>query len=333
MEQQFLDGYEADEDDLIERALAQPLQAKIERAKQLLRTYEASAKRFGDGYWLAFSGGKDSIVCKQLAIEAGVAFSSHYNVTTIDPPELIRYIRRYHGDAIWERGATEPFFSRLATSFKGPPTRHARWCCEVYKEQGGNGRGKILGVRIAESERRRRLWKEFVPNRNGVFVVAPIAYWTDKDVWTFIRDRKLPYCDLYDEGFTRLGCVGCPLAGVKGQTLEFRRWPGYERAWRRAFDRFWQNWHGVPLQHPRWEIYDPVAGPHPLAREFGTMPADTKAARRFRVPVGTVMASQLHYWRWFEDMGSAQGLWDWWRSGKAVDDGAGCVYDDMMTNR
>jgi phosphoadenosine phosphosulfate reductase len=54
-----------------------------------------------EGYYLAFSGGKDSIVIKKLADMAGVKYDAHYNVTTIDPPDLVRFIRKYHQDVIF----------------------------------------------------------------------------------------------------------------------------------------------------------------------------------------------------------------------------------------
>jgi len=60
-------------------------------------------------------------------------------------------------------------------------------------------------------------------------------------VWEFIRGEGLAYCSLYDEGWTRLGCVGCPMAREAGKRREFRRWPGYERQWRRAFRLLWER--------------------------------------------------------------------------------------------
>lgn len=54
---------------------------KIKTALTVLRDLEPS-----EGYYLAFSGGKDSIAIKQLAIESGVKFDAHHNLTTIDPP-------------------------------------------------------------------------------------------------------------------------------------------------------------------------------------------------------------------------------------------------------
>lgn len=76
--------------------------------------------------------------------------------------------------------------------------------------------------------------------------MCPICYWTDADVWEFHRLRNLPYCELYDQGFKRLGCVGCPLGGPKNQAREFARWPRFESLWKRAIVRFWEKWRAMP---------------------------------------------------------------------------------------
>lgn len=65
--------------------------------------------------------------------------------------------------------------------------------------------------------------------------------WTDEDLWNFMRGYNLHYCSLYDEGFGRLGCVGCPLASQKIRDAQFARWPRYERAWMRACKNLWQQ--------------------------------------------------------------------------------------------
>ena len=51
-----------------------------------------------EGYYLAFSGGKDSIVIYDLAVKAGVKFDAHYNLTTVDPPELVKFIKQEYPD-------------------------------------------------------------------------------------------------------------------------------------------------------------------------------------------------------------------------------------------
>jgi phosphoadenosine phosphosulfate reductase len=269
----YLPGYEPSEADLIVEALAAPLELKIKQAVGLLQLYEATALQHQpEGYWLAYSGGKDSDCILELAKIAGVRYKPVYNVTTIDPPELVRYIKREHPDVEFNRPKVAMLTKMIE---KHPPTRLGRWCCEKYKEQGGNGYAKIIGVRIAESASRAARWRSVVPHRkSGAPIICPIVYWTDEDVWEFHRLHKMAYCCLYDEGFKRLGCIGCPLAGPRNQAEQFTRWPRYAKLWRRAFDRHWARWHGVPT---------------------------LKGKRRY-----------------FEDFGSAEGHWNWWKSGGAV---------------
>ena len=71
--------------------------------------------------------------------------------------------------------------------------------------------------------------------------VNPIIDWSDSEVWQFIHGNSIPYCDLYHEGFHRLGCIGCPMAMTKGREREFARWPKYKDAYLRAFERMIQE--------------------------------------------------------------------------------------------
>lgn len=66
-------------------------------------------------------------------------------------------------------------------------------------------------------------------------VVNPIIDWTDEDVWEFIREYEVPYCELYDKGYKRLGCIGCPMSSHRAEELE--QYPKYKQAYIRAFDR------------------------------------------------------------------------------------------------
>lgn len=188
-----------------------------------------------EGYYLAFSGGKDSVTIKALADMSGVKYDAHYSVTTIDPPELVRFIIEKHPDV--ERCHPEmPLISYMAKRKLWPPMRYQRWCCELYKEAGGTGRRVVTGVRWAESSKRnkRRVVEQCFRDKSQTFV-NPIIDWTDKDVWAFIRGTKIPYCSLYDEGFERLGCVGCPMVTQEKRERELERWPNYKRWWLRGF--------------------------------------------------------------------------------------------------
>lgn len=238
-EQLTLSIYEQSEAELYQRAINQPLAAKVERAVGLLRMWEAKALRMSPaGYYVAFSGGKDSCVIKELAKMAGVRFTAHYNQTTIDPPELIAFLRQQHPDVQWEwQNKTRRGFFEMVARW-GLPTARGRWCCKLFKEGGGKGRLRVVGVRAEESARRKRLWKEVQTKLDGEFV-APIVYWTDADVWQFIRSRGVPYCKLYDEGIDRLGCIGCPMQTLRKMNAQFERFPKYEAAYRAAAYRFY----------------------------------------------------------------------------------------------
>lgn len=230
------------------------LDAYVEEAIALLR---AQVPVDGSEYYGCFSGGKDSIVIKELARLAGVPVTWHCNVTTIDPPELVYFIRDEHKDVVWERPDNN-FFTLagegrrvpkpgLRNKARGFPTRRARWCCEEFKErQSPDGATIIMGVRAAESPRRAATWQPVTPNtRQGGWVICPIVWWSDAAVWRFIRERQLPYCKLYDEGFKRLGCIGCPMASAADKLKQFARWPGYEKKWRKLFADIWAKRDGT----------------------------------------------------------------------------------------
>ena len=68
-------------------------------------------------------------------------------------------------------------------------------------------------------------------------LLNPIIEWEDTNIWEFIRSDGVPYCGLYDEGFCRLGCIGCPMARRKGREQEFLRWPKYRENYIRTFGR------------------------------------------------------------------------------------------------
>lgn len=126
---------------------------KVQASIQRMKAFEPP-----EGYLLAFSGGKDSVVLKALADMAGVKYTAHYNVTSVDPPELVRFIREQYPDVAWEyprysEGKRITMWNLIPRKFL-PPTRVVRYCCSNLKEFFGAGRYVLTGVRWAESSRR-----------------------------------------------------------------------------------------------------------------------------------------------------------------------------------
>lgn len=190
-----------------------------------------------EGYYLCFSGGKDSVVIYGLAKQAGVKFDAHHSVTTVEPPELMKFICDNYPDVINESPPLT--MHKLIVKNKMPPTRLMRYCCAQLKERGGIGRVKITGIRAEESPRRAKR-PQVEAGKQGTKFVHVIKNWSTADVWQYIRENNLPYCKLYDEGFDRIGCVLCPFQTPANTQRDLDRFPAiadyYRRACRKAFE-------------------------------------------------------------------------------------------------
>lgn len=88
--------------------------------------------------------------------------------------------------------------------------------------------------------------------------INPIIAWTDADVWNFIHGYNLPYCCLYDEGHTRIGCIGCPMASREHRIAQFTRWPKYYDAYLRAFARMLEAREQRGKQDYEWQTPEQV---------------------------------------------------------------------------
>lgn len=189
----------------------------------------------------------------ELFRRCGIPFEVHNSHTTADAPQTVRHIREVFHKLENEGIKCEieyPTYKGKPTSMwklipekKIPPTRMARYCCQILKEKGCNNRYIATGVRWAESTKRKertqfekigktkkdkvsfsdevmlmndndekRRMTELCMQKNKM-VVNPIIDWRDSDIWEYIRSEKLRVCELYNMGYDRVGCIGCPIAG------------------------------------------------------------------------------------------------------------------------
>lgn len=166
-------------------------------------------------------------------------------------------------------------FDRLCLKKQMLPTRIRRFCCSVLKEKPGSREDRVVtGVRRAESVSRAKNSaavtvlnsnaeadgkntvkspkggllvmnydndeaRELVETcfRTNKVLINPLINWTEDDVWKYIRDEDIPINPLYDCGWNRVGCVGCPMAGYKGRVKEFERYPKYKDRYIRIAER------------------------------------------------------------------------------------------------
>ena len=241
--------------DLIMR---ESLRKKIDYSIDLLRKAEKMALRLDpeNGFWLAFSGGKDSQALYHIAKMAGVKFRAHMNLTSVDPPEVIRFVKEHYPDV--ELIKPRMSIYDMAKKKHILPTSRFRWCCAEYKEMSGAGKVTLIGVRKQESARRAKReeisanikgkraeetfdqWSEHeeqmvacVGGKDKI-LVSPILYWTERDVWEFLNINNIPHCKLYDEGYSRIGCILCPMSNYKSKIRNIKRYPHAKRNWLKA---------------------------------------------------------------------------------------------------
>jgi phosphoadenosine phosphosulfate reductase len=224
----------------------------FDEAMHVLREYEPP-----EGYYVAFSGGKDSQVILDLVQRSGVKYDAHMNITSVDPPELTAFVKAHYPDVARHRPKLTMY--QLIEKNHMMPSAKARFCCAVLKEGSGGGRTVITGIRKKESHSRSKRNKfEISKTDKTKKMIHLIIDWSNTDVWRYIKTLNMPYCSLYDEGFSRIGCIGCPMASVKQRRRDFLRYPNHEKAYKNALrkllsekpskifgtdvDAFWDWW-------------------------------------------------------------------------------------------
>lgn len=243
--------------------------------KRIQAASEMSLYHYGKPLVCTYSGGKDSDVMLELFRRGGIPFEVHNSHTTADAPQTVRHIRdvfkKLEMDGI-KCTIEMPTYNGERTSMWKLipqklmlPTRTVRYCCAVLKETGCANRFIATGVRWAESTQRKnreefeklgatKATKEkftsvMLMNDNDArrrmnehcmqkkkMVVNPIIDWKDSDVWEYINSENIPTCELYQCGYNRVGCIGCPIAGKK-RYKEFADFPKYKNLYIHAFDR------------------------------------------------------------------------------------------------
>lgn len=261
--------------------------SKIFEAKATLQLAADMSKYYYNAPLIVcYSGGKDSDVLldvakKCLKPDEFEVLNSH---TTVDAPETVYHIRDVFRELEKEgikatikmpRYKGEPTSMWKLIVDKGiPPTRVMRYCCSVLKEASTPNRMAAVGVREAESIKRRgrdvfatrgktkddaeyrslqhtntmflidKRYKDQphhecalieAAKKNKDTIVNPIYHWTDSDIWTYVKENNIKMNPLYAKGYARVGCVGCPLSSHQKQELE--NYPKYKLNYIKAFDR------------------------------------------------------------------------------------------------
>ena len=358
----------------LERA-SEGLRKKMLHSVELLQKAEKIALNYDaeNGYYLAFSGGKDSQALFHMTQLAGVKFRGHMNLTSVDPPEVIRFVKKNYPEVELIKPGKSIFQHAIEKQIL--PTMRVRWCCSEYKETAGAGKVTLIGIRKAESSRRAKRNEVEINNRKfsgdldgldeyrqeqkakrarhkskeqGVnitnadeeqtlgcihgkesLLISPIIFWTEKDVWEFLNDVvRVSHCSLYDEGWHRIGCIGCPMSSHKQKMIENERYPHVKRNWIKAIkairnggvfkrEYIWWNirkdW--MPLRNVRGLLRTQAATSIIPTRNIGM----DERKQRCMGPREAGFSSSSSSDRLTEEQENeiAENIYDWWISGKS----------------
>ena len=212
--------------DLLEKLAAETI-------KKIYNIYVEYMDRV-DVFYVAFSGGKDSVVALDLVQRAlpHNKFKVLFGDTGMEFPDtykIVEEIEQHCKDAKIEfLRAKSDFDPKVTWREFGPPAQTMRWCCSVHKtapqiillrEYTNNPhfRGMAFtGIRGDESASRSEY--EGISHGEkvrGPYSCHPILEWNSAELFSYIYERQLLINDAYKKGNSRAGCLVCPLATSK----------------------------------------------------------------------------------------------------------------------
>ena len=205
---------------------------RIERARKLL----ASIEKNYSGSALASSFGAEDMVLLDLIARDGLAIE----IFTLDTGrlpreslELIAKVRKHYGIAVkvyspWPE-SVDAYVEQHGLDGFYDSVEARKACCHVRKVEPlrralAGKRSWITGLRRDQADSRAEVLETALDPISGLWKFSPLADWTDADVWTYLRQNKVPYNALHDRGYPSIGCEPCTRAIKPGEHPRAGRW-------------------------------------------------------------------------------------------------------------
>jgi phosphoadenosine phosphosulfate reductase len=211
-----------------------------ERAAASIRQLTAAAADY-PGVVYANSLGPESVVLTDLiwsavpdieifSIDTGRMFPETYDLIDKIQQRYGRALRIVYPDA----QRVEAFVAANGINGFRDGLEQRRACCGVRKVEAFRraiaGRGAwVTGIRRGQSASRALAAAVEWDGEYGLHKISPLLDWTGKEVWDYIRRKRLPYNALHDIGFPSIGCAPCTRAVQPGDDERSGRW-WWERA-------------------------------------------------------------------------------------------------------
>lgn len=142
--------------------------------------------------------------------------SARYGITPIavHPAMSVAEQALAHGPALWAR----------------EPDR----CCDLRKVQPQRAflagyDAWITGLRRDQASTRRATPVVSWDEQGGLVKIAPLARWSEREIWTYISAHEIPYNPLHDQGYPSIGCTHCTRPVQAGEDMRAGRWAGFAK--------------------------------------------------------------------------------------------------------
>ena len=201
-----------------------------------------ASKRFGRRAHIGTSYQGAGLVMMHLAKQAGLAFPVFTLDTGLLFPETLKLKERLEDFYGWKIESIHPDLSlEQQAEAQGPAlwNRDPDLCCTMRKVLPLQSRLReidcwITGLRRSQSKTRARvgLIELYHLDQNAgtdIVKLNPMAEWSKEAIWNYIREHKIPYNPLHDQGYQSIGCMTCTRKTGNGEGERAGRWDGFKK--------------------------------------------------------------------------------------------------------
>ena len=147
-------------------------------------------------------------LCHQLASRYGVAFERRGSHRSLEQ-QTLRY-----GEKLWERDPDLCCRLRKVEPLKEMLSGLTAWITAIRRDQSP----ARANVKVMERDA-----------KFGLIKINPLAAWTKRDVWRYVREHNVPYNPLYDQGYSSIGCQPCTTPVQLNEDQRAGRWRGFQK--------------------------------------------------------------------------------------------------------
>jgi phosphoadenosine phosphosulfate reductase len=160
-----------------------------------------------------------------VTLDTGRLFPETYALWSETEARYGRRIRAFYP----ERTSVEAFVAQHGIDGFHASITARQACCAVRKVEPlsralDGASGWITGVRAEQSWERATTPYAAVDAERGLIKLNPLLDWTRERVVDFVREHRIPYNPLHDEGFLSIGCAPCTRAVKPGEPERAGRW-------------------------------------------------------------------------------------------------------------